>query len=113
MDKLNCWEYMRCGREVGGHNHALEVCPTAIARGLHKTHGGMHGGRACWIVAGTMCGGRPQGTFAEKFKSCTNCDFFKKVKSEEKMGLQLPNVLLKKLGDDIYLGAKISRALKL
>jgi len=31
----------------------------------------------CWLVAGTLCGGKVQGKFAEKIGSCTECEVFK------------------------------------
>ena len=33
----------------------------------------------CWLITGTMCGGKPQGKFIKKYGFCTKCDFFKKV----------------------------------
>lgn len=30
----------------------------------------------CWFIAGTMCGGKISGTFAEKYGSCTKCDVY-------------------------------------
>ncbi|NOX20816.1 MAG: hypothetical protein GXO99_06110, partial [Nitrospirae bacterium] len=33
-------------------------------------------GHICWMVAGTMCGGDVQGSFAEKVGNCKNCDFY-------------------------------------
>ncbi|MGE5174112.1 MAG: two-CW domain-containing protein, partial [Betaproteobacteria bacterium] len=30
MEKLNCWEHKKCGRQPGGHKVAeLGVCPSA------------------------------------------------------------------------------------
>jgi len=40
-------------------------------------------GHLCWMVAGTMCGGTPQGTFVQKVGNCKNCDFYQYV--EERM----------------------------
>ncbi len=97
MKKKNCWEFKRCGREIGGHKKELGVCSAATAKELHKTHGGTHGGRACWVVAGTMCGGKPQGTFAQKYQNCEKCDFYQKVKEEEGMKFELSVVLINKL----------------
>ena len=31
----------------------------------------------CWQIAGTFCGGEVQGTFAQKFGNCTECDVYK------------------------------------
>lgn len=82
--KRNCWEVKQCGREPGGRNaERLGVCPAATETRLDGVHGGKNAGRACWIVAGTMCGGKPQGTFAQKLDSCEQCGFFKQVVAEE------------------------------
>jgi hypothetical protein len=35
------------------------------------------------VVAGTFCGGKVQGFFAQKYKTCKDCDFYKKVLAEE------------------------------
>jgi hypothetical protein len=82
---------------MGGHNKDLPVCPAATAKELHKTHGGSLGGRACWVVAGTMCGGKPQGTFAQKYRDCESCDFYQAVKKEEGMNFELAVVLINRL----------------
>jgi len=82
--KQNCWEAKRCGREPGGRNSGeLGVCPAATELRLDGVHGGRMAGRACWMVAGTMCGGAPQGTFAQKLENCEQCGFFKQVVAEE------------------------------
>ena len=31
----------------------------------------------CWLIAGTMCGGKAQGKFVEKYGFCTECKIFK------------------------------------
>jgi len=33
----------------------------------------------CWIIAGTMCGDKPQGKFVEKYSSCMECEFYKNI----------------------------------
>jgi len=80
----NCWEVKGCGRELGGKNaKELGVCPAAIYKRLDGVHGGKNAGRVCWVVAGTMCAVRIQGTFAREYKDCAECDFYKSVKEEE------------------------------
>lgn len=77
--KLMCWEVKKCGREVEGsmaERHG--VCPAASPLE----------GRACWVVAGTFCGGKAQGTFAQKIEDCRMCDFFIMVKNEHLADLQ-------------------------
>jgi hypothetical protein len=82
--KLNCWEFKKCGKEPGGANNGPRgTCPAAREARLDGVHGGKNGGRTCWILAGTMCKGKPQGDFAQKFRDCHECDFFKTVVKEE------------------------------
>jgi hypothetical protein len=82
--KTNCWEHMNCGREAGGSSESeLGVCPATNETRLNGTHGGKNAGRACWAIAGTFCGGKAQGTFAEKEGTCLSCDFYKLVRAEE------------------------------
>ncbi len=84
MAKTNCWEVKKCGRQAGGPKEKeLGVCPAATNFTHNGKNGGRGAGRFCWKVAGTLCGGRVQGTFAEKMANCTLCDFFKLVKAEE------------------------------
>ena len=96
--KLNCWEFKRCGRQPGGfHVHDLGRCPATLEERLDEVHDGANAGRACWVVAGTLCGDEVQGTFAQKFANCQNCDFYEKVREEEYPGFKLSAVLLSKL----------------
>ncbi len=64
---MNCWEMKKCGREKNGANViSLGVCPAST----------QNAGEACWLVAGTFCGGEVQGTYAEKEHNCMRCDFY-------------------------------------
>lgn len=82
---LNCWEVRCCGREPGGKNISeLGVCPVTIDQTKNGTNQGKSGGRCCWRIAGTLCGGKVQGSWAQKLQNCLNCEFFKKVREEEK-----------------------------
>jgi hypothetical protein len=74
---------MGCGRESGGDNAAeLGVCPAASEERLNGVHGGSNAGRACWAVAGTMCGEEPSGTFSAKTE-CLACPFYRSVLDDE------------------------------
>ena len=96
--KKNCWEHKECGREIGGINAAeLGVCPAYEETRLNGVHGGRNAGRSCWAIAGTFCGNKVQGTFAEKEKTCLVCDFYKVVRSEEKESFKVSGLLLKTL----------------
>jgi hypothetical protein len=67
----NCWEFKKCGREKGGSKmKELGICPA------YPDHG-----KNCWLVAGTFCGGKVQGVFAQKHATCMVCDWYKQVKS--------------------------------
>ena len=84
MTKQNCWEFKNCGRESGGAKvPELGVCPSATDASSNGLNGGKNGGRICWSVAGTLCGGKVQGSFTEKHFSCITCDFFKMIKEQE------------------------------
>jgi hypothetical protein len=63
---MNCWEFKKCGREKGGSNEkTLGICPAYPDQG-----------RQCARVAGTLCGGVVQGTFASKLANCLKCEFY-------------------------------------
>ncbi len=82
--RANCWEIKQCGREPGGVNvTALGVCPAATEMPAHGFNGGECGGRICWAIGGTFCGGIVQGSSAQKIASCMLCPFFKQVRQEE------------------------------
>jgi hypothetical protein len=96
--KLNCWEFKKCGRQPGGtFEKVLGTCPATLEERLDGAHDGTNAGRACWVVAGTLCKGEMQGTYAQKFRNCEACDFYLSVKSEEFPNFMLSMVLLSKL----------------
>ncbi len=98
MAKLNCWEFKKCGRQPGGPKAAeLGICPATVEERLDGVHGGTNAGRACWVVAGTLCKGVAQGTFAQKYRNCKLCDFYEFVKKEEYPHFIYSAVLLKQL----------------
>ena len=100
--KINCWEFKKCGREPGGKNSdKLGVCPSATVFLLDEIHCGKNAGRACWVVAGTLCGGDVQGEFAKKYEGCKDCAFYKLVKIEEGADFVLSATLLAKLKKEI------------
>ena len=51
-----CWQRKHCG---------AENCPA------YKNECGR-----CWLIAGTMCGGKAQGKFIEKYGFCTECEIY-------------------------------------
>lgn len=98
MAAMNCWEFKKCGRQPGGAKAAeLGVCPAATTTSVDGVNGGRNGGRACWVLAGTLCGGVVQGTFAAKCANCLKCEFFVLVKGEENRAFLGASQILEKL----------------
>ncbi len=91
MAKTNCWEFKQCGRQPGGAKVTeLGICAASVEMRTDGINGGKNGGRVCWAVTGTLCGGRVQGTFARKVVNCLmDCEFFKSVMKEERKNLEL------------------------
>jgi diguanylate cyclase (GGDEF)-like protein len=54
---LKCWEHKKCDKTE---------CPSYKSENLR-----------CWQVAGTFCGDKVQGYFANKYGDCRKCDVFK------------------------------------
>jgi len=78
---------MRCGKEPTEEDFFFSeegTCPAATAFYLDGVNDGRNAGRACWAVAGTLCGGDVQGEYAEKIKSCMECEFYIQVRTEER-----------------------------
>ncbi|RJR17499.1 MAG: GGDEF domain-containing protein [Nitrospiraceae bacterium] len=56
-DLIMCWELKKCTKTD---------CPSYESKDLR-----------CWQVAGTFCGGKAQGIFAQKYGDCRHCEVFK------------------------------------
>ena len=90
MERKNCWEFMKCGREPNGENaDELGICPASLPNEFNGFNYGKHSGRFCWVVAGTFCEGEASGTFSKKLVNCINCEFLKHVNYEEGREFQL------------------------
>ena len=82
--KFNCWEILNCGRETNGSNaKEMGICPASIDTSADSLNGGKNGGRICWAISGTFCGGERQGTFAQKKMTCMSCKVYTTVQSEQ------------------------------
>ena len=64
--KVKCWEYMQCGIE--SPEGPPKNCPA------YPNYG-----RICWAIAGTFCGGKVSGAYAQKLGNCRNCKFFQEA----------------------------------
>jgi len=98
MKKQNCWEYKKCGREPNGLKAVeLGVCPASTEKRTDGINSGLNGGRACWALTGTLCGGVVQGSFASKLGNCMKCEFYQLVGAEEGPNHQSARDILKLL----------------
>jgi hypothetical protein len=84
--KLNCWQFMGCRvqKKDGFFRKTCGsyICPVFSENKFDGVHGGINGGRACWMVSRTICYGTIQGTYEEKH-TCMACDFYRSVAEEE------------------------------
>jgi DNA-binding XRE family transcriptional regulator len=55
-----CWEIRRCPRKM------LENCPAWEFKNGH----------ICWFINGTICHGKPQGSWGKKMHVCRRCEVF-------------------------------------
>ena len=63
--RINCWEYMSCGRQPSGQRVTmLGLCPAATA---------------CWTVDGTLCPGNGK----DRIARCVHCPFMCEVAMQE------------------------------
>jgi hypothetical protein len=92
--KANCWDIQQCGKGPD----SPDPCPAALETRLDGTHGGINGGRSCWVVDGTPCG--PSSApcdFARKYMTCRDCPAYRQVMMEEVPAFVLFPILLEKL----------------
>jgi len=83
MAKQNCWEFRKCGREIGGkHSEEFGVCPAANNVEADGFCDGKNGGRACRYVLNTLCDGVCQTTYEKKDGACCDCEFRKQLKND-------------------------------
>lgn len=91
MNKKNCWEFTKCGREPEGCNASkFGICPVStftIADGFCE---GKNGGRACSHISKALDlepvnGNKTpivDGLFKKKINRCESCDFYNELKNE-------------------------------
>lgn len=68
---------------AGAKVDEVGACPASTREALDGAHGGTNAGRACWVGAGTLCGGTVQGTFARLMGNCEACAFYQTVRKDE------------------------------
>lgn len=86
MGKQNCWEFMACGRELGGGKaDELGVCPSAVETWADGINGGKNGGRACWAIAGSFVSKKDKCLCVTEGRDCSYfCRFYWLVMQEER-----------------------------
>jgi len=98
MAKPNCWEFEKCGRQPGGEKVAeLGICPAATEIKTDKMNEGKNGGRVCWAIAGTLCAGKVQGSYAMKLGNCMHCEFYIRTRKEQGREFKAGKDVLEKL----------------
>jgi len=88
--KLNCWEFLHCGREPGGaREEELGACPAADEPACDGLNNGVDAGRICWVIPGTHCRPHLYDPARHPIEECAQCAFFRRVKYEEGIHFQL------------------------
>ncbi len=83
MSKLNCWEFMKCGKEPGGsRTEESGVCPIASEASADSLNDGINGGRLCWVIA-DICNYKIKCSATHHNSSCFSCEFRYKVMADE------------------------------
>ena len=67
----------------GAHAEELGVCPAAAETRCHGVNGGKNAGRACWAVAGTLCGESCSALLTGEVSDCLACSFYRRVRREQ------------------------------
>ena len=94
MAKINCWEFMKCGREPGGMNSIeLGICSASVEISIDGINGGKNGGRACWALSGTFCEGRYKGVSQVKLAIASDVIFTNWFKENRTTLFNLPEKL--------------------
>lgn len=84
MFRQNCWEFMKCGREIGGNNADTRgVCPIAAETVANGLNGGINGGRLCWVIVENNYKDRVKCSDIHRGEFCFQCEFRYKVKMQE------------------------------
>jgi hypothetical protein len=84
MNRQNCWEVKKCGREPGGEKvNELGVCPAAIAENCDGINHGKNAGRYCWAISGTFSEDGVPVIFSRKLPKCLRCPFYLQVEQDE------------------------------
>lgn len=78
MAIANCWEVKGCGFERASPGKA--VCPAVTCETADGFLGGKNGGRACFFIPNTLCGGSGRCSTEDKAERCMDCRFYRDLK---------------------------------
>jgi len=97
MQRLNCWEFDRHGKETCCMKRAEPgTCPAATESRINGVNNGINGGRACWAINILLNSKRTEGALSSKLESCFSCGFYALVQMEEGRNFMPIKDILKK-----------------
>lgn len=80
---MECWEFMKCGRQAGGSRiEELGVCPA------WPDHG-----QACSLVAGRLCRDMVREIYDRDLDTCQDCDFYRNTQVTQHSGILVQRLL--------------------
>ena len=83
--KLNCWEYVNCGREKNGIMvPVLGECKVFSDMKHDGLNNGIGAGRACWMTLKDSCVMQK----TNQISNCYDCPFYKRVVFEEEENIE-------------------------
>jgi len=74
-NSVHCWEVLNCPDE------RRDICPAYPTQG-----------DSCWMVTGTQCGGKEQGSYHEKIANCRKCNVYQMVHQDVNSGKTAPQI---------------------
>jgi hypothetical protein len=81
MQKVNCWDFRKCGEKSDGTSAGQpKPCDVAAEEKCDQINHGRNGGRVCWFIRQKRAERKDKG-FA--MMCCSQCDFYKMVEKEE------------------------------
>ncbi len=84
MNKLNCWDFMKCGKGPSGRRKSKSSsCPISKETSAHGLNGGVNAGRICWIMNENGTEDKVKCSNIYRKNSCFQCEFRYKVMAEE------------------------------
>ena len=94
MFSVNCWDHKGCGfGPQSGKKSGCQVCPAASHKNADGFLGGENGGRSCYFIMGTLCGGVGAQTEEEKHERCLDCTFFHTLQAKHGKSFSKHNFL--------------------